>query len=136
MSLFLSRSTFKTAFLAVCSLCVISACDSTAPKEQNSETYDLIAEIKKSAKDISSNIGKRSGELKISATEELKELLAIEYKIVDLPTDESLEVMQATLSLLGKERWNCFHVIREADKARLLCKRLPPSYFSVLPLLF
>lgn len=54
------------------------------------------------------------------------------YKVesVIAVTDKDIE---KRLNELGKERWECFQVIRDRDTYRLFCKRRKRSYLSMVP---
>ena len=68
-----------------------------------------------------------------TASEQVKELIRIEYKIIDFP---ALETLEGELNELGKERWDCTPIYDQARATKLLCKRFPRDFSKVLPYLF
>lgn len=63
-----------------------------------------------------------------SATEEYSKLYAMEYHVVQIPLSESPTAMEMELGRLGRDRWDCFHVIESEDHLRLVCKRRPDTW--------
>jgi hypothetical protein len=122
----------RVIFLIVSFYCLytISGCRSSTQEQS------FVDELKNSAKSLSTKIEEESTKLQNTATEELKGLFAVEYKVVDLPSNSSREQIEKELTTLGEERWNCSYVDKENGGTRLLCKRLPPSYLKLVPLLF
>ncbi|WKZ56218.1 MAG: hypothetical protein QY326_05630 [Bdellovibrionota bacterium] len=62
------------------------------------------------------------------AQEEYSKLFGMEYHVVELDASESAQAMEEELLKLGKERWDCFHIMESEDKLRLICKRRPETW--------
>jgi hypothetical protein len=67
---------------------------------------------------------------------EYEKLIKYEYKVLSLPGDLSDAELEQQLSVLGRERWNCFHAETQAGKTRFFCNRLPLTFLRLLPYLF
>lgn len=65
--------------------------------------------------------------------EELEKLFRWEYKVVERPRSLSTSEFEHTLSELGNEGWECFHIDHlTPEQTRITCKRRPKSAISYL----
>jgi len=64
---------------------------------------------------------------------DVKNIGAWEYKVVRLDIDE-LSKIEEQLNLLGQEKWQCFWIKEDGDKAIMFFKRAKLSYLKSLPL--
>lgn len=65
--------------------------------------------------------------------EELMKLRQVDYKVVSLDKAQSDEQLAATLSQLGKDRWNCFEVVYINDELKVFCSRPTETPLRYIP---
>ncbi len=66
-------------------------------------------------------------------TEEVEKLFRWEYKVIELPHTSDPTNFEASLTTLGNDGWECFHIDRlSAEATRITCKRRPKSAISYL----
>lgn len=120
-SLFFLSIPLKTLLLF--SLILWTSCDS------NPEFSRTVDKVKNSLSELTT-------EKENMASQELEKLFIYEYQVFDLPSNASAEVIQANLSNLGKERWDCFHIDRNQTNINIVCKRRPKSYLRYVSNIF
>jgi hypothetical protein len=115
----------KTPLLTLTIICLIycTGCDS------NPEISRTVDKVKNSLSEI-------TGENQKIASKEVEKLFIYEYQVLDLPLTASADVIQANLSNLGKERWNCFQIDRNKTNINIICKRRPKSYLRYVTNIF
>ena len=97
---------------------------------------DSIQEAYDSAKNKISELAPVKDQYQNLAQEELNKLYSFEYKVVEFPlTAESLSI-EAYLSTLGKDRWECFDTTKTDLKLIIFCKRRPETYLKYIPRAF
>jgi hypothetical protein len=94
-----------------------------------------------SARDAKDSFSKQLGSVTESlstsvpafATDEVKKLFKVEYKVVKIEGGVTTQSLQKTLSELGDDRWECvLHETMVDDSPHLVCKRLPVGYLKLL----
>lgn len=69
--------------------------------------------------------------------DEVKKLRQFEYHVFRVPLQSDAAEVERKLTLLGKERWDCFHVERlETDddqELQFFCKRMPATPLMYVP---
>ena len=106
---------FAVLFAALFVSCSDPSVDPQSIKSLESQFNDLSQSVKEMFSDTEVSV------------EELKKLRQIEYSVLKIAADSAHDDIANTLSLQGRERWDCFHVekAKEADKEFFLffCKR-------------
>ncbi len=69
-------------------------------------------------------------------SEEFEKLFIFEYKVKELPIAATSASIEAELTLLGSDRWECYAVQTFDDHLRLFLKRRPESYLRYIPRVF
>lgn len=101
----------------------------------------LIDSLSAQYEEAVSGVAPRAQQLNQRSQAEIKKLMQWEYKVVeqravDDDGPHSAEELEAILSELGKEGWECFSVLPFQAGVRITCKRRPPSalaYFKYIP---
>ena len=78
----------------------------------------------------------KAKQLKEDAGSEVEKLFEFEYKVVELDGTANADRIQDRLALLGKDRWDCFHVERTDEKLLIMCKRRPKTNLQYLEHIF
>lgn len=108
---------------------LVSGCDSSRPAKE--AVRDLEKQLDTLSKSVSDFVQDPS------IPEEVKKLQQFEYQIVTVPGDVAPAALEATLSELGKNRWDCFHVERltrgEKQELMLFLKRRPDTPLKYVP---
>ena len=60
-------------------------------------------------------------------------LRQVDYKVVSLQSSQSDEKLAATLSELGKDRWNCFEIVHVQEQLRVFCSRPAETPLRYIP---
>jgi hypothetical protein len=111
-----------------------SACNGVA------NTDDLVDSLGNNFNSLSDSISSQTEGLSESAKIRAKKLFKIEYKLLKFPSEGSLRDIETTLSRMGEERWDCFHIesqeINEDLQTVIYCKRLPIDYMRIATTLF
>lgn len=87
----------------------------------------------RSAKDTVADLTSDGSEM---AQGEVEKLFVFEYKVVEFQMDLPASELQESLTLLGRERWDCFHVEPQELSNRFFCKRRPKTYLRYIPRVF
>lgn len=135
MERFYGLTFFIRAVVLLSSCFVVTACQGAVNGEGDQKSDEVataesgggLSEIQRSIRERISPLG---NEVKRSASEELEKLFAVEYKVVEYDQTVSHQEFENQLNLLGKERWDCFHVESLDDTIRVWCKRRPRSYLQ------
>lgn len=67
-----------------------------------------------------------------AAAEQLDRFFTYEYRVIPIDKNMSTSQVEGTLTALGRERWDCFHIQSLEDGSRIFCKRLPRPYVEYL----
>lgn len=94
----------------------------------------LIDELQKTIENLKSRVS--TTELDSLANQEVEKLFTFEYTVKELPIESTGTEINETLSELGLERWECFHVEEKTTFIRLYCKRRPKTYLRYVPRMF
>ena len=71
-----------------------------------------------------------------AAKEEVSKLFTFEYKVAEIDNSASSAQVEALLSGLGRERWECFDSAPLGGKLRFFCKRKPDTVLKYIPRAF
>jgi len=99
----------------------------------------ITREFEQTVDQVTRSIGKLAPDskaIKELTTEEVEKLFVFEYLVSDAPPQSSTAELQETLTKLGQERWECFHIERTAETLRIFCKRRPKTYLRYIPRVF
>jgi hypothetical protein len=66
------------------------------------------------------------------ASGEIEKLFTIEYKIIEVPKEDTALQIEESLSQYGRKRWECFHVDASGEYLRFFCKRRTKSYLRYI----
>lgn len=122
----------------------LTGCDSkeaSIDKMPSSEKIsEVVSTLHQSAKDVSSTvqdsvqqiIGTNGTAIQNLTTEQLMRLFKWEYRVVDVGTDKPAEEMNATLTELGDQNWECFSILQIGAAVRITCKKRPASALEYL----
>lgn len=97
--------------------------------------YDSTLEIEESVSKLKSTISDLTKKNEKLAVEEIEKLFIFEYKVASLPSNSTSDVVESNLKLLGKERWECFHVEKTKETIDIYCKRRPKTYLRYMSVL-
>jgi len=100
-----------------------------APK-QNATTLSGIVDSLHATVNSATSID--PSQLQAQTSDEIQKMMQIEYKVVELQNNASNDELQNTLTKLGQEGWDCFSVLPNAEKYRIVCKRRPKSFLNYL----
>lgn len=112
-------------------LLFLTACDGSV-SDSTQQVNEIYEQAKKSVLDITPD-GQQISE---SAQEEIDKLFRIEYHTMKMDKHSSLESIQATLTKLGEDRWECFDTRTVEEELQILCHRRPRSYLRYLLKMF
>ena len=111
-----------------------------AAQEPAKEAETTMETLNKTFHQFSEAVTKKSyeygGKVKGLANDEYEKLIKFEYRVVDLPREAKSDEVQAVLTELGKDRWNCFHADTLEKSTRVYCRRLPFSVLRMAPYLW
>lgn len=99
------------------------------------ESYDSSLEIEESVEKLKTKLTNLTKKNEKLAIEEIEKLFSFEYRVASLPSNSSSDVVESNLKLLGKDRWECFHVDKTKDTIEIYCKRRPKTYLRYMNLL-
>lgn len=105
----------------------------TAAEEEQSATSRALGELAAAYQGLSGLLDQGSDEAVERVQEDIENLGDWEYRIIVLD-DESAEVLETELNLLGNERWEVYWVEPTRDGIRFYLKRPSISYLSRVPL--
>ena len=124
--------TFLLRLTAILSALIIAGCD-----QINGDSVDHVtSELKRTLEDAKKGVAELTPGLKNVTTEELGKIFSFEYKILDIKDDPLAAEIEATLNVLGRERWECFAVQPVGSGIRLFLRRRPASYLQYIPRVF
>lgn len=83
---------------------------------------DSLSELRGNARDVIEGARTRAGELTDLSAEQLQALWAIEYKSVEVE-ESDLTKVDAWLTEMGRERWDCYHVSESGPRRVFYFKR-------------
>jgi hypothetical protein len=116
--------------------------DAPAPAAATGGGLDtLLDSLSSQYEEAVAGVAPRAQQLNQRSQAEIKKLMQWEYRVVEQGVagaggQHSAEELEATLTELGKEGWECFSVLPFQAGVRITCKRRPPSalaYFKYLP---
>ena len=100
----------------------LCSCDSSSSKS-----------ISKFIDDASSKVAPVPGKVSELTQDELSKLFTFEYKVLELDSKLTSDEIEAKLTDLGKEMWDCFAVTPSESVIKLFCKRRPKTYLRYIP---
>jgi len=124
-----------TFLLAMLAFGTLGGCDSKGSSSQRT-THAISDDIDKvidQAKQVVENLNPQGEKLTAQAQAEVEKLFRLEYKTVELPAEASTDELNAALTRLGNERWDCFAINPMISRTVISCKRPPPSYLRYIP---
>lgn len=104
--------------------------------EKNKQLSQDLSQTLDEAHKLINEFGGQKDKIKGLATSEAEKLFQLEYKVYDFTKNSAELNLSEELNKLGKERWDCFHVIDLGEKIQFFCKRTPQSYLRYIPRLF
>lgn len=92
--------------------------------------------LKNGASKVQDAVEPYTAPVKDTAVESIQKIVSIDYKIIEVDTDEPSPKLEAQLKELGLERWDCSPMPTNEFVTRFLCKRFPlNAYAKALSLL-
>lgn len=92
--------------------------------------------LKNGASKVQDVVEPYTAPVKDTAVESMQKIVSIDYKIIEVATDEPSSKLEARLRELGRERWDCSPMPTNEFVTRFLCKRFPlNAYAKALSLL-
>jgi hypothetical protein len=85
--------------------------------------------LKDGASKVQDAVQPYASPLQDTATASVQKLIAIDYRLVEIPHETSIETIELTLNQLGTERWDCSSMPPSNTSLRFLCKRLPMNAY-------
>ena len=144
---FLLKDAITTIACAVLMAISLSACnDSTnstadtptpsptnAPVTESFSLNSILNSIEGARSGVQNAVGPHADALQNRTKEEVEKLFRWEYRVVEVPSSATSPDLEAQLSVLGEDGWECFDLVqRPADMTRITCKRRPKSALSYL----
>lgn len=111
----------------------------TSDRLSLSRLNELARELKQVVDDTTthvSDISPSAEDVKNLTNDEINKLFAFEYRVESLKKDLPADQLEAALSKLGQERWECFDVEAHADVYQIFCRRRPQTYLRYIPRFF
>jgi hypothetical protein len=117
----------------------LASCD-----QVDNETVDKLAsdlqktldDVKRGVDQLTPHVESAASNAGTTTSEEFRKLFIFEYKVMEIKHSVSVPELEATLNVLGRERWECYTVQSTSDGLRLFLKRRPESYFRYVPRIF
>jgi hypothetical protein len=92
--------------------------------------------LKNGASKVTEAVEPYASPMKDTAVDSMQKIVAIDYKIIEVDSDESVKALEARLTALGLERWDCSPMPSNEFVTRFICKRFPLNlYVKALSLL-
>ncbi len=85
--------------------------------------------LKDGASKVQEAVQPYASPLQDTATASVQKLSAIDYRVVEIPHQSSVEALELALNQLGTERWDCSSMPPSNTNLRFLCKRLPMNAY-------
>ena len=93
--------------------------------------------IKNGASKVHEAVEPYASPVKDTAVDSMQKIVAIDYKIIEIDSDEPINEIEARLTALGLERWDCSPMPSNEFVTRFICKRFPLNFYikalSLLP---
>ena len=108
---------------------------SEVPAVEEAETKDSIISnaldaLKNGASKVHKAVEPYSSPVKDTAVESMQKMVAIDYKIIEINSDEAINSIEARLTELGIERWDCSPMPASNEFViRFICKRFPLNFY-------
>lgn len=123
---------FFAVFLTFLNSCEQAGSRETIDRETTDRATQTLSDTISQAGDALSNLTPSRKQIKSMTSNELNNVFAVEYKVIDISAGQEAKQIEETLSMLGRERWDCYHVEPQFDSLRVFCKRQPVSYLRYL----
>jgi len=114
----------------------LTACDSGVDTEKLEKLSRDLKNTLAGTKDKVVELSPSSRDIQSLTTDEFKKLSAFEYKVSELPRSASAIELEAELSVLGVDRWECFQIDQTETHYRVFCRRRPATYLRYVPRMF
>ena len=110
---------------------VITPSPTAVPGDQFS-LNSILDTLQGATTEVQNAVGPHADAVQARTKEEVEKLFRWEYKVVDLPKEQSSAALEAQLQELGSAGWECFSLASIESGMRVTCKRKPHSTLAYL----
>jgi hypothetical protein len=110
------------------------ATHSEVPAVEKAESEDSVISnaldaLKNGASKVHEVVEPYASPMKDTAVDSMQKVVAIDYKIIEIDSDDPIPAIEARLAALGRERWDCSPMPSNEFVSRFLCKRFPLNFY-------
>jgi hypothetical protein len=110
------------------------ASHSEVPADEKAESEDSVISnaldaLKNGASKVHEAVEPYASPMKDTAVDSMQKIVAIDYKIIEIDSDDPIPSIEGRLTALGRERWDCSPMPSNEFVSRFLCKRFPLNFY-------
>jgi hypothetical protein len=93
----------------------------------------LLNSLDQATSDVQVAVAPHANAVQARTKEEVDKLFRWEYRVLEVPSETQAPELEARLTKLGDEGWECFDMTQtQTNQTRITCKRRPKSALSYL----